>query len=91
MKTQILILMRYPHIFLPLPRRFHWPSALTNSFKRNINEELHQAMNTSSGIQAGKNRIFNKYLNAHYLRTFTYAVLSTVDIKWEKIAYLRSV
>ena len=73
--------MTYPHIFLPLPRHFHWPSALTNRFKRNINEELHQAMSTSSDIKAGKDRIFKKYLNADYVRTFIYAVLSTVDIK----------
>ena len=75
--------MTYPHIFYPIPSRFHWPSALTNRFKRNINEELHQAMSTSSDVKAGKDRIFNKYLNADYLRTCIYGVLSTstVDIK----------
>ena len=79
METQILILMTYPHIFLPLPRHFHWPSALTNRFKRNINEELNQAMSTSSDIKTGKDCIFKKYLN--YLRTFIYSVISPVHIK----------
>ena len=73
--------MTYRHIFLPLPRHFHWPSALTNRFKRNINEELHQAMSTSSDIITGKDRVFEKYLNADYLKTFICSVLSTVDIK----------
>ena len=77
METQILILMTYPHIFLPLPRHFHWPSALTNRFKKNINED--KAMSTCSDIKTGKDRIFKKYLNAGYLRTFIYSVLNAFN------------
>ena len=70
--------MTCPHIFLPLPTHFHWPSALINRFKRNINEELHQAMSASSDIKVGKDRIFT-FLNVCYLKTFIYSVLNAFD------------
>ena len=38
-------------------------------------------MSTSSDIKAEKYRIFKKYLNAGFARTFIYSVLSTVEIK----------
>ena len=37
-------------------------------------------MSTSSVIKAEKDRIFKKFLNACYLRTFTYSVLSVFDV-----------
>ena len=38
-------------------------------------------MSTSSDIKAEKYRIFKKYLNAGFARTFIYSVLITVEIK----------
>ena len=38
-------------------------------------------MRTSSDIKAGKDRIFRKYLNAGYPRTFIYSGLNACDIK----------
>ena len=51
MKSQIFILMTYPHLFCCFQDTFHWPSAVS---KININEELDQAMGTSCDIEAGK-------------------------------------
>ena len=36
-------------------------------------------MRTSSNIKARNNRIFRKYLNAGYPRTFIYSVLNAFD------------
>ena len=36
-------------------------------------------MITSADIEVGKDRIFKKYLNAGYPRTFTYSVLKGFD------------
>ena len=36
-------------------------------------------MSTCSDIKTGKDRIFKKYLNAGYLRTFTYSVLNVFN------------
>ena len=47
--------------------------------KRNINEELDQAMSTRCDIEAGKNLIFKKHLNAGYPGTFIYSVLNAFD------------
>ena len=60
---------------------FHCPFAVPKRFKRNINEELRQAMRTSSDIKAGKDCIFKKYLNDGYPSTFIYSVLNAFDIK----------
>ena len=79
MATEILILMTYSHLFFCFQDTIHWPSAVTNRFKRNINEELHQAMSTSFDIKARKDHIFKKCLNAGYPRTFIYLVLNAFD------------
>ena len=42
-----------------MKKTFHWSSAVPKRFKRNINEELHQAMRTSSDIKVGKDRMFH--------------------------------
>ena len=41
--------------------------------------KLHQAMRTSSDIKVGKDRIFKKYLNVGYPRTFIYSLLNAPD------------
>ena len=41
-------------------------------------------MSTSFDIKAGKDHTFKNYLNAGYLRTFIYSVLSALHIKLGK-------
>ena len=67
------------HFFLYFQDTFHWSSAVTKRFKKNINEELHQAIRTSSDIKVGKDCILKKYLNAGYPRTSMYSVLNAFD------------
>ena len=72
--------MTCPHnFFCYFQDTFHWSSTVPKRFKRNINEELHQAMRTSSDIKVGKDRIFKKYLNVGYPRTFIYSLLNAPD------------
>ena len=68
------------HFFGYFEDTFHSLSAVTSKFKRNINEELQQAMSTSSDIKAGKNRIFKKDLNAGHLRRAFTLDLETADL-----------
>ena len=93
MTSRILILITdiFALFFCCFQDTFHWSSSLTKKFKRNIKEELQQAMRTSSDIKVGKDRIFNKHLNASYPVTqeplfIQYSM--TLIIKWGKIAYL---
>ena len=51
---------------------FHLPKR----FKRNMNEELHQAMETSSNIAVENDHIFKKHLDVGYPRNFIYSVFS---------------
>ena len=67
------------HLFCYLQDTYHWSSAVPERFKGNINEELYQAMITSTDIEVVKDLIFKKYLNAGYPRTFTYSVLKVFD------------
>ena len=63
--------MTYLHIFFCyFQDTFHCLSTVPKRSKRNINEELHQAIRTSSDIKVGKDHTFKKYLNAGYPRTF---------------------
>ena len=51
---------------------FHLPKR----FKRNMNEELHQAMETIPDIAVENDHIFKKHLDVGYPRNFIYSVFS---------------
>ena len=67
------------HFFCYCQDAFHWLSAVPKRFKRNINEELHQAIGTNSDIKVGKDRISKKYLDAGYPRNFIHSLLKSFD------------